>query len=210
VDFKFFISLILLAIFLVGLFLGVAIFANKSIQAYGAAANQIRLPPSLWILADPYVYLTGGIPAFQEFISAPQEEFRGLFTVLPITKLLNKVYPAIPVPAEVRPGQKIPFWFNAMTFLDVYYQDWGLMGLIAAPFFTGVVASILYLRMRQKPTLWLIFLNSLIAYCLVFSIFNNRFITTYVWEFVILGFLLTKSATVPSRAPEKNLLGLQT
>jgi oligosaccharide repeat unit polymerase len=205
VDLKLVISLILLTTVLGGLFLGIVVFTNKSIQNYDAANVQIRLPRAWWILADPYVYLTGGIPAFQEFISAQQEEFGGLFTVLPITKLLNKVYPAIPVPAEVRPGQNIPFWFNAMTYLDVYYQDWGLAGLIVAPFLIGLLSTTLYLQMRQKPTLWMIFVNSLIAYCLVFSVFNNRFITTYVWEFVLLGFFLTKSVICSPTLSDDNL-----
>lgn len=191
VDLTVAVSLLTLVVVLIGLFLGIVVLTNKSIQGYQAAAVQIRLPREWWILADPYVYLTGGIPAFQEFISAPQEEFGGLFTVLPMTKLAAKFYSNIPVPAEVRPGQNIPFWFNAMTYLDVYYQDWGLAGLIVAPFLIGVITMGLYLQMRQKPTLWIVYLNSLLAYCLVFSIFNNRFVTTYVWEFALLGFFFT-------------------
>lgn len=184
---------LVLVLLLAGTFLGVTRFTGKTVADYEAAANRIRLPRDWWFLADPYVYLTGVIPAFQEYVSVPQPKMLGLTTLMPLTKLANKVYPAIPVPVEVEPGQYIPFWFNALTYLDVYYQDWGLEGLLVAPFVIGALTMGLFVRMRQQPTLWRVYLNALLAYCLVFSIFGNRFYTTYVWEFVILGFLLTKS-----------------
>ena len=188
--------ILLVMVILIAFFFGVAQSLGKTVLANPAIS--LRMPNELLPLADAYQYLTGTIPTFQAFTRDVSTYTWGTNSMLPVVKLLALFIPDIAIPSEITPNYFIPFPFNATTYLSVYYQDWGAVGVILIPSIIGFVSMRLYIRMKAKPTLWLVFLNSLIAYCLVYSVFNNRFITTYVWEFIIVGYLFIRSVSKPS------------
>lgn len=166
---------------------------SKTVSTNILIQRSLNLPAPFLYLADSYIYMTGSIPALQVFIQTTDELAWGKNTFLPIIKILARIFPNIDVPQEVLPFYNIPFAFNVTTYLNTFYNDWGYIGLLVGPFVLGMLAMLLYLAMRRKSSFGLIFANSLMAYCLVYTIFNSRFITVYVWEFALIGWFFIRS-----------------
>jgi len=155
----------------------------------------IHLPAFMTPLLSPYVYFTGTIPAFQEYIHDIHSFTFGSNLFLPITKVIAIFVPTVHVPPEITPYYQIPFRFNAITYLSVFYHDFGLFGIIIGPFLIGMLSTYLYFYILYKPTLPLIFLNGMMEYVLIYSVFNSRLVTTYVWMISILGYFFFKWVT---------------
>lgn len=62
------------------------------------------------------------------------------------------------------------------TYLNEFYMDFGLIGVFVLPFVIGLVASLIYQRLRTKPSIFNIFLYSYFAWNIIFSIYANGFI----------------------------------
>lgn len=200
-SFKFITRLSILLVIFLGVFNFWAQILGKTVYVNRTILSAVNAPEFLSFLVDPYIYLTGTIPAFQIHISHVDNYFLGTYMVLPLTKIVARLAPNIEVPNEILPFYAIPFRFNVTTYLNVFYEDFGIIGLIVGPFLLGVLTNLIYYKMRKNPSIWLVYINSLIAYCLVYSVFNNRFITTYVWEFVFLGVIFCISIT--KKGPKK-------
>ena len=185
---------------LFGFFDYVAQSLGKTVSVTQVSGN---MPSELSFLADTHIYLTGPIPTLQFYMRDTNDLTFGLNTILPVTKILARIFPEIQVPPENTATYFVPYGINATTFLGVFYQDWGTAGLIFVPFLLGIISTVLFFRMCRAPTLWLVLVNSLMAYCLVYSVINNRFISTYVWEFAIVGYFFARSVSIPSFAYAK-------
>jgi oligosaccharide repeat unit polymerase len=100
-----------------------------------------------------YIYVTGGIPAFASEVShTPQVEGPadptgkvGWSSLYPAVKLV----PGWKVAPLVRPFDPIPFPFNAYTWFDPLYRDFGVPGVIVGPFVFGAIVALLVVRTRR-------------------------------------------------------------
>jgi len=69
------------------------------------------------------------------------------------------------------------------TYLNEFYMDFGLIGVVLFPFLIGLISSLIYMRMRHKPSALNIFLYSYIAWNIIFSIYANGFILfDFLWN----------------------------
>lgn len=193
--------LMLIIFLLLTLFVVIASALGKVTANIPQIRAYVNLSDELLWLADPYIYLTGSIPAFQSYVESNQGRTYGAFVCLPMLKLLRIVFPNLVLPREVGEFHLIPFRFNVYTYLNVYYSDFGVLGIVLFPYLVGLLSTLLYVRYRRKESFIGLYLISLVSYCLVLSIFTNRFITTYVWEFIIFGYLISRFITLHRPRP---------
>jgi len=149
-------------------------------------------------LVSSYVYLTGNIPAFDQYVLRTNEFTWGTFSLLPFFKILTKLLRLdIPLPSEVGIFVNIPFPFNTYTYLNSAYSDFGVVGVIIYPLLMGFLATYLYMRMRRNPTLGNVVGTALVSHGLLLSVSTNRFVSTPFWEFMILLYFLSRFVHVP-------------
>jgi len=131
-----------------------------------------------------YVYVTGGIPAFASEVSgSPPVEGQAD----PLGKLgWSTFYPAVKLVPEwkvaplVRPFDAIPFPFNAYTWFDPLYRDFGIPGVIAGPFIFGALVASLIAR-RKRTAEGALFVGLMLSLTL-FAPFLSKFNDPAVWD----------------------------
>jgi oligosaccharide repeat unit polymerase len=172
---------------------------NMTLHIGGVTST--KAPQAVQSLIAPYVTLTGNIAGFQVYLNKDQHLTWGLFTVLPVTKVLAqlRILKSETIPAEVLEMLPIPFDFNTCTYLYVYYTDWGYPGVLLAPAAIGFVCCWVYRRMRAFPTTGLIIICAMVAHNLIMSVAVNRFIQTPFWLFLTFVPVINWWVRVPRR-----------
>lgn len=170
------------------IFFGVASYIGKTAENNPALRAASRVPAELAPVLLPYSYLTATIPALDKYLEVNSPGvYRGAFTLLPITKLAASALHVQSLPPEIGPFYDVPFSFNAFTYLNVYYSDFGLPGVVVGPFVLGAISSAMYARVRAAPSFLNIYIYGLLSYVLVLSIFANKLVSTFVWEMALVG-----------------------
>ena len=110
---------------------------------------------------------------------------------LPIAKLAQIVFPEIEVPSHVLNFYDTPDSFNLATYLDVFYRDFGLAGVVICPWFFGVLSAYVYYVYRvNKRSFWAIFAMSIIVLWTIASPFTAGFIKPSFWFQVFFGYIV--------------------
>lgn len=192
-----FAGLLLVFFVLFGSWIGKTLENNPALQEYS------QLPESASYLATPYVYLTSNIPAFQEYIqSQPAFESWGKFTLLPLVKVLTTLFGLqIELPKEVGDNVLVPFECNTYTFLNVYWSDFGYLGVLGMPFLLGLFCTYLFRQALVRQESRDVLLSALVLYCLVNAVFVNKFISTPIWQHsiavIVIARLTRRRPSVP-------------
>ena len=71
--------------------------------------------------------------------------------------------------------------FVASTYLGSLYADLGVLGVFAGSLILGFFCTIIYLKLLYKPSLPLVFIYALVAWNLMFAIYENLFILFDFW-----------------------------
>lgn len=178
------------AAFLLVVFLGVASYVGKTSENNPALRAASKLPKELAPLLVPYSYLTASIPTLEKYIDVnPPGQYRGAFTLLPLTKIVSGYLGQHASPPEIGAFYDVPFPFNASTYLNVYYSDFGWPGLVLAPFVIGAAGTALYTRVSAAPSFLNIYSYALLCYAILLSVFANKLVSTFVWEMAAVGVL---------------------
>ncbi|MDJ0840270.1 MAG: O-antigen polymerase [Acidobacteriota bacterium] len=178
------------------------LFASHFQRQYGPKYPQyLSFPPETAYLADPYIYLTGNIPALQALLDDDIEHTDGRFSFAPLTNLLSRFLPVEPVPLQGK-LYFVPVELNTYSYLQQFYVDWGWPGMVAGPFFCGLLAGLCYAYMRRRPGFLSLYLASLAAWCCLISVFVNFFTQEATWFFVAVGLLLHPLLQVPRMEPQ--------
>ena len=165
---------------IMGFWLGKSIENQTSFRDYGTYGNFLVLP---------YVYLEGGIPAFQAHLEEGETKKFGRNSFLPLVKLY-KFLKNEPAPSEIEEFVDIPFPFNTSTYLLPAFQDFGLLGVVVMPFIYGFGAMLCFSYMWYcEQNLFMIFLSSLITSVIVFSFGSNKMVSFATWMFVLVGYI---------------------
>lgn len=137
-----------------------------------------------------YLYATGSYPAFSRLLERGPIYSMGRFTFYPIFRLVQKMgrrpSPAlsvIPPPVVISsPGVSPPLYFNAYTYLYYYYEDFGVVGVLAVPLVLGLAAGWVaegFGRSRASP--WRLILLGQIAMAITLTTAFNKFNDTATW-----------------------------
>ena len=165
---------------------------GKTSEYFVDAAGGYFGPKALRPLGEFYIYVAGNIPAFQAFVTEYADvRTHALFQILPLAKLLQAAgFLGGRLPSEVGEFLNIPQPFNTYTYLNVFYMDWGVVGIVIGPFLFGLLGNWFFLRACARGKVWHIIGSAIIGYAAVASIGTNVLISTPVWEFALaLGIL---------------------
>ena len=143
-------------------------------------------------LAEPYIYLTGSIPALDAMMMDENPYYLGKFSFSPLVTAAG-FFVADLQPVELR-GKlyHVPLELNTYSYLQQFFQDFGWFGVLLGPFICGLISCLAYVAMRRRPTLFNIYLAALLAYCCTISIFVNMFTQEATWFFVLIGYLVQR------------------
>ncbi len=189
---------------LLGLFVWIGNLVGKTFENNVALQTCWRGPEWATELGVGYLYLTGNLPAFQAYIGSFQPgETSGMLTLAPLVKTLSFVFgAALRVPEEVREFMLIPLPFNTSTYLNLYWSDFGIPGVLLCPLVLGVLATLVYVNARATRRVGAVTLAGLFLYGLLHSIFVNKFVSTPLWQYalciVIFHFLCERRRAVPA------------
>jgi oligosaccharide repeat unit polymerase len=139
-----------------------------------------------------FVYGSGGIPAFGNLQAGRPEGgwTYGASTLLPVFKTFG-----LPAPPEVSPFTKVPFPYNAYTWLEPYYRDFGPAGVVVLPFLMGLLIAGLCANALRSSRLLLI--AGLMLGLVLWAPFVNKFISNFTWEYILV--LLVMRFAAPRR-----------
>lgn len=104
----------------------------------------------------------------------------------PVAKLAQLVWPEMYVPSHILDFYPVPYWFNLATYLDVFYRDFGVVGVVMLPWFFGVLSgSCFYLYCIKKNNFFVLFAFSIILLWTIASPSTAGFIKPSFWFQII-------------------------
>ena len=173
---------------LFGFFLLIAKMYKK--QAHDTYMSELNISQDYASLIDPYIYLTGSFPVLQAFLKDRHDFAYGTYTFSPVVKIIELVVPDLERVELAGTFYRVPIDLNACTYLEPFYKDFGMVGILVGPFLIGLLATWVWASMRHRRTLFSVYLASLLSFTLTISIFVNHFTQLTTWYFVGLGYLV--------------------
>ena len=165
----------------------------------------VNIPSQFGAMVDPYIYLTGSFPVLQAFLEDKQDLAYGKYSFGPLVKLVELVYPEFERVSLTGKFYRVPIELNACTYLELFYKDFGFLGIVLGPLFLGVLCMTAYLAMRGRKTLFSVFFVSLLSFCITISIFVNHFSQIATWYFVGVGYIVHRYCFSAEPKPQDDL-----
>ncbi len=147
----------------------------------------IHFAPPFEPLVEPYIYLTGSIPALNALLADHNPMYQGKFSFSPLVKLWTLVDPEVKTVPLQGKLYFVPMELNTYSYLQQFYQDWGWWGIVLGPYLCGLLSLFCYQAYLRKPGFTQIYLTSLLAFCCAISIFVNMFTQEATWFFALVG-----------------------
>ena len=159
--------------------------------------GRVDLPP---VLVFPYLYVASNFNNLQTTLQRNEELTLGLRTFLPVLGVL-----------QLDQGLDLPTYrfgsgsLVASTYLVDWYQDFGMLGVLAIPFCLGLLSTWVYLKARTTGQLVYVLLWGIVGACITLTVFSNFFSKTYVWYYVclLMATHIYSRKRVPRRAPNR-------
>jgi oligosaccharide repeat unit polymerase len=124
-------------------------YANSAFGTRG-----IVLPSWFRPLALPYHYNAAELPTLDALLhDGSVTPAYGTNTFNPLASALAAVIPGFSAPSHIGQFYSNPYPFNVATQLDVFFRDFGLVGLPLGSFVLGLLAGVITGRFFAKP--WL-------------------------------------------------------
>ena len=140
-------------------------------------------------------YLASPLAAFNEFLSTFDRHYHlGQCTFFPFYKWLSRFHLAPEADISVF-GEfvVIPYVANVYTYLRNFYEDFGMVGVVTAPYLLGLAASALRARAgRDLPylNLYLVLLVFILFSFYNFFLFSNQVYLQVLFAFAFLRYRL--------------------
>jgi oligosaccharide repeat unit polymerase len=140
-----------------------------------------------------YFYFSGPPVVFSEYLKAGGEKFYpGTYTLRPILNVLSKIGLFEPLP-RYQDFYFTPEPMNTGTYLRELYPDFGPIGMTLFPYILGILLTILHLRIKKRPTLMHIVLQSHLYVIVFLSWLCNALFLGYYWiSFIVSLFVSLK------------------
>ncbi len=147
-------------------------------------------------LVDPYIYSTADFPTLQAAMAEVHGHLWGERTLFPIARLLY----ALGLLHERPENASLEFYFvpipsNVATYLFSVYEDFGVVGTVVLPFLLGLVATKVYLRMKEAPSIVCIGGTSAFMVVVLYSVFIALGSTILVWSYLFALYVISKLCT---------------
>jgi oligosaccharide repeat unit polymerase len=173
-----------------------------------------------FLLFSIHTGLTGALPEFSDQSSDALARFSAQFPTfhllindtsishsygkmifLPLMQLAHVFLPDLQVPSYILDFYSVPFLFNLATYLDVFYKDFGIVGVLILPWLFGIVsAGIFYIFSFNKKSFFVIFAMSIILCWTTESPNVSGFIKASYWFQIIFGYVAYRFIWVKKRS----------
>lgn len=169
-----------LAVLAIVAFQGLAVYTGKTgaddtrIQPYARGPLRSNAATSL------VTYSSGGLPALSALIAEPQHFAYGAATFGPLAKAIPGVY----VPKQVGAFVNVPFPHNAFTWLETYYRDFGIPGVIVMPFAVGLATG--HMCRARFSSSEALLIGALLLALGLWAPLVNHFPSTFTWEYIVI------------------------
>lgn len=183
-----------IASFIVLLFFINQIRSARYVREYIYLTSKMRFSKGLWMLAEPYMYISMNLENFTRAVDKLDHYFLGYFTFDPLLALVGLKHWL----ASYFQIERLPFLnsgYNTFTFHWWYYYDFGVVGVAILPLLTGLVIAHLYYKLRTSPSLLTLMMYStgvlviFISYIMNplnrLDFLSNLFLIWFVHRFVI-------------------------
>jgi oligosaccharide repeat unit polymerase len=161
--------------------------------------SSFRAPGIFKQLGPAYGYITSPLPTFEKMVKDIDEFGYGKYTFNTLTRLIHIVIPSIEIKEGSQKYYRNPIPCNVYTYLDVYYMDFGIYGIILFSFLQGVLATFFYMQMIWKGKAELFLFNAVIAWCLVITFFSNHFVKNSTVFLLIISYFVGKYIIFPTK-----------
>lgn len=203
------------ALLLVGQFMAVAEWTGKTVENNTYLTAIAQEPEGMRPLLGIYLYATASIPTLQRYIESDPPVMYGGMTFNPAYKLLRLAMPSLPETRVVAEFYNIGIPFNTFTWLHQFYADFRMAGVILGPALVGFICGLVYCGYRRRPTLYGLYLNSLLSVGLALSVMVNHLAQGPVWYFAALGALFCRYCVesrqvAPLTAPRYSAVNMAT
>jgi oligosaccharide repeat unit polymerase len=194
-------------------FIAVLFFINqirsaRYVQEYVYLASKMRFSKDLWMLAEPYMYISMNLENFTRAVDRLDHYYLGYFTFDPLLALVGLKHWL----AEYFQIDRLPFLisgYNTFTFHWWYYYDFGVVGVALLPLLTGFVIAHLYYKLRTNPDLLTLMMYSSGVLVIIVSFIMNPltrldFISNLFIIWVVHRFLIAKKSPSPISGPSEH------
>jgi oligosaccharide repeat unit polymerase len=141
------------------------------IENYLHVMSRMKYPAEYAIFSEPYMYVVMNFENFARSVDKLDFHTFGFFSLDFLFAMTGLKHPLI----EYFHLVERPFiysGFNTSPFLWPYFYDFGIIGVVMAPFIIGAVIAVLYNRLRTAPSV-----RSAGLYAIAFSIMVLMFFT---------------------------------
>jgi len=189
-------------VLLLAQFLAVATWLGKVAENNPILMDVAKVQGAAVLLLSPYMYLTVSFPALQVHIDSTLRPTYGAMTFYPLFQVLNKVDPTLEPPPVISDFVSVPFLANTFTWLQQFYDDFGIAGVWIGPWIIGILTSSFYFYMLSTRSAYSILMNGVFSFCVALSIYGNHFTQGPAWYFVVVCLLIGIYVSCPAPTPD--------
>lgn len=149
---------------------------------YGASQELSKLEQNAFLTPSIYLYLSSHVGVFNAYWKSGGERyFPGSNTFAPVFRILAKLKVGDPVPHFTK-FYNTPVSSNTGTYLRELHADFGVAGILIAPFVLGWACTLLWSQIRVRSGLAMI---ALLAHFYVIVVFTFLYQVTRVGEWFV-------------------------
>lgn len=158
--------------------------------------SAFKAPGMLKQLGPAYGYVTAPLPTFEAMRKDIKVYGYGKYTFNTLTRFLRVFFPDIEVKSGSQMYYRNPIPCNVYTYQDVYYKDFGDIGIIVFSLLQGLFTMYFYMKMVWRGKVEFFLFNSVISWCLIISFFSNHFVKNSTIFLLICSYFIGKHILV--------------
>jgi oligosaccharide repeat unit polymerase len=185
------------AVLLLAQFFAIAYWLGKVAENNPILMDVANVEGTQVLLLAPYMYLTVSLPALQVHIDSDPKPTHGAMTFYPLFQVVNKVDPTLEPPPVVGEFVAVPSPANTFTWLQQFYDDFGIAGIWIGPWVIGILTSLFYFHMLSNRDVYSTLMSGVFAFCLALSVYGNHFTQGPTWYFLVVCLLIARFVSKP-------------
>jgi oligosaccharide repeat unit polymerase len=178
-------AIVILVVIGVGGFLLIGIWTGKA----AATSNIYGITDVPTSVLNVYVYLTSGYPYLNRVFDAEPISFSVQRSIYPLAKIFSMLRLGPEPPVHVLEFFYVPFPTNVGTFMEMYYKETGILGVLFGIFIYCFGLNYIALKLLSSGRPLAIVAWSLLCWISLFAFFTPKIAATETWLIVGLGLL---------------------
>ena len=177
---------------------------SQYVSQYIYVISKMKFPKEYAFFTEPYMYICMNLENMARAVQKLEIFTFGIMTFDSIHALFGLKHWIIEY-FNINPKPFLISSYNTFSFHWYYYQDFGILGIVLLPLFTGYIIGFIYYKMRISVDLKWVVMYSICLAILVISFFTNpltllNFVVNFIILWLIHHFLIKGRTTVSLRA----------